>query len=363
MIIYSESNEYGGHESATISLVNMFLDEKRVNVKYYINKSNSLFLEAIKIDNKNVELNSSTNKYPLYNLLSPSYYLKVFRLFNKTDETILFASGNMDFNLVPILIANLLNKNAILYIPFLPYYKKLSKNFLIGGLRDKFHNIFFRLISRIILIKESDIKLIKLRSSNIKTLLIENVIAETDLKWKKNNQNRKIFKIVVPGRLVISQKNQLQALDILKDLHSLGLNVSMTFMGKGTDLNLIKQKSNELGLNNSVNFTGHVFNMIETILSDFDLVLFTTKYEGIPLTLLELINSGIPIVGSNIDVHKIYLRNSDIFKSNNEAVEIISSYLLNDKSFILKKTYDHNAITKRNTINIKTYLEDASSFR
>lgn len=363
MIIYSESNEYGGHESATILLVNMFLDEKRVNVKYYINKSNSLFLEAIKIYNKNVELNSSTNKYPLYNLLSPSYYLKVFRLFNKTDETILFASGNMDFNLVPILMANLLNKNAILYIPFLPNYKTLSKNSLIGMLRDKFHNIFFKLISSVILIKESDIKLIKLRNSNIKTLIVENVIAETDLKWKKNNEKREIYKIVVPGRLVISQKNQLQALDILKDLHSIGLNVSITFMGKGTDLYLIKQKSNELGLNNSVNFTGHVSNMIETILLDFDLVLFTTKYEGIPLTLLELINSGIPIVGSNIEVHKTYLRNSDIFNSNKEAADIICSYLLHDKSFISNNIYDYNAIKKGNTINIKTYLEDASSFR
>ena len=363
MIIYSESNEYGGHESATISLVNMFLDEKRVNVKYHINNSNSLFMEAIKIDNKNVELNSSTNKYPLFNLLNPSYYLKVFRLLNKTDETILFASGNMDFNLVPILIANLLNKNAILYIPFLPNYKTLSKNLLIGMFRDKLHNIFFKLISSVILIKESDIKLIKLRNSNIKTLIVENVIAETDLKWKKNNEKREIYKIVVPGRLVISQKNQLQALDILKDLHSIGLNVSITFMGKGPDLNLIKQKSNELGLNNSVNFTGHVSNMIETILLDFDLVLFTTKYEGIPLTLLELINSGIPIVGSNIDVHKTYLRNSDIFNSNKEAADIICSYLLHDKSFISNNKYDYNAIKKGNSINIKTYLEDDSSFR
>ena len=104
---------------------------------------------------------------------------------------------------------------------------------------------FFKLISTVILIKESDIKLIKLRNSNIKTLIVENVIAETDLKWKKKNKKREIYKIVVPGRLVISQKNQLQALDILKDLHSIGLNVSITFMGKGTDLNLIKQKSNE----------------------------------------------------------------------------------------------------------------------
>ena len=277
MIVYSESNEFGGHESATIALVNMFLEERRVNVQYYINTSNSLFLEAIKSDNKNVGFNSSTCKYPLCNLLIPSYYVEVFRLFDRTEETILLASGNMDFNLVPILVAKLLRKNVILYIPFVPYYKELSKNSLIGRFRDKFHNLFYGLISRIILIKEADIDKIKLRSRDIKTLLVENVIAETDLKWKKNIQNRDIFKIVVPGRLVTRQKNQLQALDILKNLHAVGLNVSITFMGNGTDLDLIKRKSRELGLNNAVYFAGHVHNMIETILSDFDLVLFTTK--------------------------------------------------------------------------------------
>ena len=129
----------------------------------------------------------------------------------------------------------------------------------------------------------------------------------------------------------------MQALEILKELHFLGLDVSMVFMGSGKDLSLIKNKSTELGLDNYVVFSGHVFNMIETILLDFDLVLFTSKYEGIPLTLLELINSGIPIVGSDIDVHKIYLRSSDIFNSKDEAVEIILSYLLRNKHFIPKK--------------------------
>ncbi len=363
MIIYSESTEFGGHESATISLVNMLLAEKYFNHNFYINESNSLFLEAIKNDKKNVELNYSTKKYPLYNLFRPIYYIKVFRLFSKIDDTILFASGNMDFNLVPILIANLLKKNTILYIPFLPNYKKLSKNSTIGILRDKFHNIFYKLISSAILIKESDIKLIKIRNKKIKTLVIENIILETNLKWKKNIQNSKKFKIVVPGRLIISQKNQLLALDILKELQKIGLNVSITFMGKGSDLNIIEHKTNELRLSNSVNFAGHVYNMIETILLDFDLVLFTSKYEGIPLTLLELINSGIPIVGSNIDVHKTYLRNSDIFKSKNEAVEIISSYIKNKKSFYPKKKYDYKVVEKRNSKNIKKFFRDDSGFR
>ena len=97
--------------------------------------------------------------------------------------------------------------------------------------------------------------------------------------------------------------------------------------------------------------------------SDFDLVLFTSKYEGIPLTLLELINSGIPIVGSNIDVHKTYLRNSDIFKSKNEAVEIISSYIKNKKSFYPKKKYDYKVVEKRNSKNIKKFFRDDSGFR
>lgn len=363
MIIYSESNEYGGHEKATISLVNYFHVEKNLNVKYHINKSNTLFFEAIKSDNKYVDTNGSTDRYPLFNLLNPCYYLRVFRLLNKSDERIIFASGNMDFNLVPILIAFLLNKNSILYIPFVPNYKKINKNTLIGTLRDNFHNVFFKLLSEVILIKESDEKIIRLRNDKLKSLVIENVIKKVDFKWKKDNKKIKKFKIVVPGRLVVSQKNQLQALEILKELHFLGLDVSMVFMGSGKDLSLIKNKSTELGLNNYVVFPGHVFNMIETILLDFDLVLFTSKYEGIPLTLLELINSGIPIVGSDIDVHKIYLRSSDIFNSKEEAVEIICSYLLRNKHFVPKKEYDHDTIKKSNKIKIKRYIENASDFR
>ena len=61
----------------------------------------------------------------------------------------------------------------------------------------------------------------------------------------------------------------------------------------------IKKTVNDLGLNQSVIFTGYRDNVSELI-SDFDLFCLPSLSEGMPVALIEAMAAGIPVVGSNV---------------------------------------------------------------
>lgn len=364
MIVYSESSEYGGHEAATISLVKNLQGFGNFEVEFCLQEGNEKFKEAVLEQRYIVSNNFSSKRYPLFNLIKLSYYLEVFRVVKRGDGDLLLASGNMDFNLVPLIIGKILKRKTILYIPFIPRYQRISSSKLVGFLRDRFHELFFKFVSNVILIKESDAQLLVERGARkAKVLVVENSIRPTELKWERPEISASRFKIVVPGRLVDRQKEQKRALEILKRIRARGIPATMTFMGEGPDLDILVDRAGELGLGGEVKFAGHVVQMPKKILIGFDIVLFTTKFEGVPLTLLELVNTGIPIVATNIDVHRIYLNESDIFDTDEEAAELVAKYLIGDREFHPRKTYCKTETMEKNRAKILAYFKNEGGLR
>ena len=112
-------------------------------------------------------------------------------------------------------------------------------------------------------------------------LLYENLIPERDYmpKWKKVKQD--VFRIAVPGRLVNRQKNQIMALDILNKLLELGYKIEMLFIGGGKDFKMLIEYANKINVSSSVIFTDWVKTPFDYYKS-VDLILFTSRYEGVP---------------------------------------------------------------------------------
>lgn len=121
------------------------------------------------------------------------------------------------------------------------------------------------------------------------------------------------------GRLQL-QKNQKFCIKILKKLVKINPNVNMIFVGDGPDRSKLANLVNEYKLNSNVRFVG-IQNDIDRWLSSFDVFLFPSLFEGLPLALLEAQANGLPIIASkdaipsdvkiNENVDFIYL-NEDI---------------------------------------------------
>lgn len=95
-----------------------------------------------------------------------------------------------------------------------------------------------------------------------------------------------------------AQKNQLFSLDVLAELVKKNPRVLLVFLGVGDDMDKVKAKAHDLGLSDHVRFLGMRSNVNEWY-SAFDVLLFPSLYEGLPLTAVEAQVSGLPLVVSD----------------------------------------------------------------
>ena len=110
-----------------------------------------------------------------------------------------------------------------------------------------------------------------------------------------NQPSDDIFKMLWVGRFT-DIKDPKYAIEVMKFLSKLSPNkFSLTMVGEGELFASIKQEAQNL----PITFTGWLTNPFENI-SDFDLLLITSKNEGLPLVMLEAANYGKPTISNNV---------------------------------------------------------------
>lgn len=95
-----------------------------------------------------------------------------------------------------------------------------------------------------------------------------------------------------------NQKNHNFLIDIFEEYHRLYKDSILILVGDGDLKNIIEEKVNRLNLQKAVRFLG-VKDNVNELLQAFDCIVFPSKYEGLPVTLIEAQASGLPCVISN----------------------------------------------------------------
>ena len=101
------------------------------------------------------------------------------------------------------------------------------------------------------------------------------------------------------GRLV-PQKNFSLFLDVAAQIIRRYPNLIFVIAGTGPQEKALKAKASDRGLCNSVRFLGHVSDRVGFCRA-LDVLLITSDFEGTPMTLLEAMASGLPVVASAVD--------------------------------------------------------------
>jgi len=101
------------------------------------------------------------------------------------------------------------------------------------------------------------------------------------------------------GRLV-PQKNFTVFLDVAAQLIAKKSEVIFVIAGTGPQEAELKAMADSLRLGNHVRFLGHVTDRV-ALYHALDVLLITSDFEGTPMTLLEAMASGLPVVASAVD--------------------------------------------------------------
>ena len=142
-----------------------------------------------------------------------------------------------------------------------------------------------------------------------KVIIMNNAIDAKDYSYDKNKSVEIKQELGIEGKTVIghvgrffAQKNHPFLIDIFKSINDKDPNTVLLLVGGGELddflMNQMKQKVNDLGLENCVQFLG-VRNDVADILQAFDLFLLPSLFEGLPVTMIEAQAAGLPCVISD----------------------------------------------------------------
>ena len=96
------------------------------------------------------------------------------------------------------------------------------------------------------------------------------------------------------------QKNFSLFLDIASQLTARFSDLHFLLAGDGPEEKMLREKAATLGLSDRVTFSGYVADTRQVYLAA-DVLLMPSRYEGLPMTLLEAMAMGLPVVASQLD--------------------------------------------------------------
>jgi glycosyltransferase involved in cell wall biosynthesis len=96
------------------------------------------------------------------------------------------------------------------------------------------------------------------------------------------------------------QKNFALFLDIAEQLAPRFPDLHFLLAGDGPEEQMLREKASALGIANRVTFSGYVADTRLVYLAA-DVLLMPSRYEGLPMTLLEAMAMGLPVVASKLD--------------------------------------------------------------
>ena len=105
------------------------------------------------------------------------------------------------------------------------------------------------------------------------------------------------YRLACVGRLFVIDKGQDMLLRILAQPKWRERNLSISFFGAGPDLDGLKEMAQLLKVEN-ISFAGHT-NDLKHIWSDHHALILASRSEGLPLTIIEAMSLGRPVIATN----------------------------------------------------------------
>ena len=246
-------------------------------------------------------------------------------------------------NLTSIIISKILRFRVLIRLN--TSLKKYLDNFL-----KRIIFKFFYSLSDIIIVNSKLFKK-ELNDFNLKSYLIHN-LNNYEKRKKKLNFFKKFkgLKILNIGRLT-DQKDQMTLVKSLEILKKKNVNFRCGIIGRGAYKDILSDEIKRLKLDKDIKLLGFK-NHAEQYLSQSDIFVLSSKYEGLPNVLIESQKYGVPIISSNCPTgpNEILMNGKlgELFPVGNYRV--LASKLLSfskNKNILKKKSYKAIKYLKR----------------
>jgi glycosyltransferase involved in cell wall biosynthesis len=223
--------------------------------------------------------------------------------------------------------------------------------------------VFMLNASKIITVSNVQKSIIKNRIGlKNKVIQIDNGTTIYESKRKGSNQNDN-FLMVMAARFT-PEKDHKKAIDIVSLLRDQNYSVELVLLGDGPELGSIKHYAKERGVEGSIKFVGFTAD-VKKWLDESHLMLITSITEGLPMSMLEAMSSGLPIVSTPVGEIPNILKKSKGGWTAESTIELSSKiiHLINNRSILEVAGNDAHNFSKANLSTEKQVIRIEAIYR
>lgn len=325
ILFYDDSPVFGGHEVMTLLGLKALLKAHPGQVRFISSTANSKLrenLSSIAADHPNLALElvdyHSSRLEALRNLVKPSRIRQLAdRLKTLRPSLVVAVQGNIEHSSLVLHAAADTGMNSCSYIP-VPH-SNAEMGAKLGSLRDVFCSSLFRLPGAFITITDEMANLLRQRGATAPIHLVYNGV--DTVRFQNGHADEAREQLVLPsrkiligliGRIEFRQKQQHLLVNAVASNTRLASSCHLVFAGDGPDSENLKERIRQQGVH------GTVLPWCDPALlyRALDAVVIPSRYEGLPLVMLEALASGITVLGSDRDGMKDLLPSACRFKPN-----------------------------------------------
>ena len=166
--------------------------------------------------------------------------------------------------------------------------------------------------------------------------IMNNAIDINKFKYKSDIREKIRKKMEIDGKFVIGsvgrfsyQKNSLFLIDIFKDILDINSEAILILVGTGPDEELVRKKVQDNDLESKVYFLGRRTDINELMMA-MDVFLLPSRFEGLPIVLVEAQCTGLSCLVSNTITKEIKINPNINYISINDGTTLWCDALKND---------------------------------
>lgn len=341
VLFLSHSIVFGGHEKMWTLAVSQLSSFKKVSV--YFNKENTRLSEELsKNEYKDVELLRHSCDFKgiprlLFNSKASLDFFEITKnLKSEKYCCIIVVPGSIGDALLPAIISLFVPTKFVCYLPLVNSSTIFNDTFL-NKIRDIIYYYALKRFKKIIVVTNQE-KIIlnkKITSASIDVIKNYHLIKDTIEKFSIKESG--VYKLCLVSRLDDSQKAISSFIKEIGQTSEInGKHFIVDICGEGNDYLSLKNLVSEMMLDQIVRFKG--FQTINRkFFIDYDCLVISSKYESGPLTLIEALSAGVPVVSTRVGYSTQLLNEKCLFNyCSNEMIPAIV-YTINNKNSVVSE--------------------------
>jgi glycosyltransferase involved in cell wall biosynthesis len=328
ILFYFDGIFFGGHEIMTLAAINCLLAHEDVLLYFICHEKNKKLRKELEL------LNKTKHRIAVYTvkprLLQLRDHLKVFPLRNEiagiepimkniAPDIVVVIQGRIEISVLGLIAARKARYRTISYIPMAhSLVSLLNKGQASRGrdIKDLLYAKILDIIYRFYLYKLPD-KFITITRDMKEKLISNGVTAPIDVvyngidlsrlrtfdKWEARDKyglKKEEYLVALAGRISFAQKGHVFLIEAISESRSLLADTRFLIVGEGPDKDLLEKMIAEKDLAEYVKLIPWHDDLSE-MYSASDMMIIPSRYEGMPLVMLEAMYYGLPVIATNVD--------------------------------------------------------------